>query len=102
MALGAELQPSHPGHMLCVWVSLATPSPDHSQLFQLRERPLGMGEYELRKVDVVIFKELSPPGEVQVEELSKSCPRQEEGLVQTVSPHSHHWTGEWPVHIPSS
>lgn len=80
--LGAELQPRYPGHLLCIRVSLATPSPrDHSQLVQVSARPPTAGKYQLHKADLVSFKELSPPREVRAAEVSKSCPRQEESPV---------------------
>lgn len=63
-------------------VSLATLSPrDYSQLVQANADPLRVGEYELHKVDVISFREPSPPGEAWVAEVPKSCPRQEEGLL---------------------
>lgn len=49
-----------------------------SQLVQVSARPPAEGQYQLHKADMVSFKEPSPPREVWVAEVSKSCPRQEE------------------------
>lgn len=81
--LWAELQPRRPGHLHCMWVSLATCVQQiiHSPPVQVNASPPGVGEHWLHTVDAVGFKDQLPPGEVGEAEASKSCPRQEEGRI---------------------